>query len=339
MTGFGRRELLGATAGAAALAGLVACGTTDSGKPSGTVATQGSGEPGGVTLRWWGNNGWEIRLPGGKTVLIDPWLTRFHTGTYTEAGADPETSITVDTALIDRCVDSGELRADHILVTHGHYDHLADVPYLAKKTGATVLGTETHLNLMAALGAPEDQLSLATGGEFLRFDSYSIRVLRSLHSASGTRATVAFAGTCPGLGAGKIAEPKVIRDLVEGGTLAYEVSGGGVSVLDFGGSNYIESELEGLRPDVLLLPAGGERLSTTSRGSCASPATRDMCSPPTGTTSTIRSPIRPATGAVSSRCVPPSPRRACRVRSSPSTICAPSRRNRSAPHRAPGGGR
>ncbi|WP_406275321.1 MBL fold metallo-hydrolase [Nocardia sp. NBC_00881] len=260
MTGFGRRELLGAAAGSAAMAGLVACGTTDSGTRSATVATEGSGAPGGVTLRWWGNNSWEIRLPAGKTVLIDPWLTRFHTGTYTEAGADPETPITVDTALIDRYVDSGELRADHILVTHGHYDHLADVPYLAKKTGATVLGTETHLNLMAALGAPEDQLSLATGGEFLRFDGYSIRVLRSLHSASGTRATVAFAGTRPGLGAGKLAEPKVIRDLVEGGTLAYEVSGGGVSVLDFGGSNYIESELGGLRPDVLLLPAGGTKI-------------------------------------------------------------------------------
>ncbi|MEU7632532.1 MBL fold metallo-hydrolase [Nocardia sp. NPDC049220] len=216
--------------------------------------------PSGVALRWWGNNSWEIRLPGGKTVLIDPWLTRFHTGTYSAEGADPETPIVVDTALIDRYVDGGELRADHILVTHGHYDHLTDVPYLAKKTGATVLGTETHLNLLAALGAPENQLTLATGGEFLHFGDYSIRVLRSLHSASGPRAGVAFAGTRPGLGAGKLPEPKVIRDLVEGGTLAYEVRGGGVSVLDFGGSNYIESELAGLRPDVLLLPAGGGKI-------------------------------------------------------------------------------
>ncbi|MFI9636133.1 MBL fold metallo-hydrolase [Nocardia sp. NPDC051929] len=260
MTGFGRREFLGATAGAAALAGLVACATTDSADNGAATSVPGGGSPGGVTLRWWGNNSWEIRLPGGKVVLIDPWLTRFHTGTYTAEGADPQTPIAVDTALIDHYVDSGELRADHILVTHGHYDHLTDVPYLAKKTGATVLGTETHLNLMAALGAPEQQLALATGGEFLRFDGYTIRVLRSLHSASGARATVAFAGTRPGLGAGELPQPRVIRDLVEGGTLAYEVSGGGVSVLNFGGSNYIESELAGLRPDVLLLPAGGGKI-------------------------------------------------------------------------------
>ncbi|KAA8888049.1 MBL fold metallo-hydrolase [Nocardia colli] len=258
MTGFGRRKFFGVTAGAAVLAGVVACGGTESAKPA---ADAPAPAPGGMTLRWWGNNSWEVRLPGGKTVLIDPWLTRFHTGTYTAAGADPDTPITVDTALIDRYVDSGELRADHILVTHGHYDHLTDVPYLAKKTGATVLGTETHLNLLAALGAPEEQLSITTGGEQLRFDGYTVRALRSLHSVSGARAEVAFAGTRPGLGAGKLPEPKVIRDLVEGGTLAYEVSGGGVSVLNFGGSNYIESELAGLHPDVLLLPAGGGKIT------------------------------------------------------------------------------
>ncbi|GAB2959750.1 MBL fold metallo-hydrolase [Amycolatopsis acidiphila] len=243
MTTFTRRGLFGASAGAAAvLAGALPA-----------AAAQGNG----VSLRWWGNNGWEIRLPGGRTVLIDPWLTRFRTGTYTPAGADPKTPISVDTALIDRYVDSGELRADHILVTHGHYDHLTDVPYLARKTGATVLGTETHLNLLAALGAPEGQLSLATGGEYLDFGSYTIRVLRALHSESGSRATVAFPGTRPGFGLTKPPVPTEIRHLVEGGTLAYEVAGGGVSVLDFGGSNYVESELAGLRPDVVLMPVGG----------------------------------------------------------------------------------
>jgi L-ascorbate metabolism protein UlaG (beta-lactamase superfamily) len=246
MTEFRRRGFLGA---AAALAG-------------GTALTAGTAraDTGGLTLRWWGNNSWEIRLPGGKTVLIDPWLTRFRTGTYSDAGANPRTKLAVNTTLIDSYVDSGELRADHILVTHGHYDHLTDVPYLAKKTGATVLGTETHLNLMAALGAPTGQLSLVTGGEQLNFGDYTIRVLRSLHSASGARATVPFPGTRPGYGAARLPKPCTIQDLVEGGTLAYLVSGGGRSVLDFGGSNYVESELAGLRPDVVLVPAGGGKI-------------------------------------------------------------------------------
>ncbi|MEV4056326.1 MBL fold metallo-hydrolase [Amycolatopsis sp. NPDC049688] len=243
-TGFSRRGLFGAGAAAAAIL-------------AGAPATARAASASGMTLRWWGNNGWEIRI-GTKTILIDPWLTRFKTGTYTSAGADPRTPLSVNEALIDGYLDRGFLHADHILVTHGHYDHLTDVPYLARRTGATVLGTETHLSLMAALGAPEDQLAIATGGEDLTFDGYSIRVLRSLHSATGTRARVAFPGTRP---LSRCDRPRVISDLLEGGTLAYAVSGGGASVLDFGGSNYIESELAGLRPDVVLLPPGGAKVT------------------------------------------------------------------------------
>ncbi|MDT7799391.1 MAG: hypothetical protein QOI78_2824 [Actinomycetota bacterium] len=248
-TGLSRRGLFGAGAAAA---------TILAGVPAASATTRGTSQ---MTLRWWGNNGWEVRVPGSagtKTILIDPWLTRFKTGTYTPAGADPKTPLSVNKALIDGYVDRGELRADHILVTHGHYDHLTDVPYLAKRTGATVFGTETHLSLMAALGAPEDQLAIASGGEDLTFDGYSIRIFRSLHSATGERARVPFPGSRP---LSRRDRPKVIEDLYEGGTLAYQVTGGGASVLDFGGSNYVESELAGLRPDVVLVPAGGAKVT------------------------------------------------------------------------------
>jgi hypothetical protein len=46
---------------------------------------------------------------------------------------------------------------------------------------------------------------------------------------------------------------------VEGGTLAYLLTIGGHGILVFGSMNYIESELQGLRPDVALIGAMPER--------------------------------------------------------------------------------
>ncbi|MBN3932869.1 MBL fold metallo-hydrolase [Streptomyces verrucosisporus] len=252
-----------------AAAGLAAAGLTAS-VPAGAAArpSRSKGparpEPGksGFHLRWLGNNGWEIRVerPGSApaTVLVDPWLTRFRTGTYSERGADPRTPVTVDRAAVDR----HRLRADQILVTHGHYDHMPDVPHLAARTGATVLGTESHANMMLALAGPrerralEEQLSMVRGGEHIRFEGYSVRVLRSLHSMPGPRARVPFPGTRPG---GPPPRPRTIADLVEGETLAYAVTSEatGFTLVNFGGSNFSAADLAGLAPDLAMIQPGG----------------------------------------------------------------------------------
>jgi L-ascorbate metabolism protein UlaG (beta-lactamase superfamily) len=214
------------------------------------------GPPGssGVRLRWLGNNGWEITFGDPDkptTILIDPWITRFRTGTYTPKGADPATPITVSTALID----SLHLQADQILVTHGHYDHLPDIPYIATRTGATVLGTETHANLLTAMGAPEEQMSVVHGGECIQFDGYTVEVINSVHSMTGPRLQVPFSGTRPG---SPPPRPRVISDLVEGGTLAYLITiSDKLSILDNGAANYDARQLAGLAPDVLLVQPGG----------------------------------------------------------------------------------
>ncbi|MFC9746484.1 MBL fold metallo-hydrolase [Streptomyces niveus] len=250
-----RRGLLGVTAavGAGTAATAMSKGTTASAVP----ATDRAGRPvppGGLRLRWFGNNSWEIRVGTGAsapTVLIDPWLTRFWTGTYSEAGAAPDTPIKVDTGVID----GYRLRADQILVTHGHYDHMTDVPHLAKTTGATVFGTETHVNLMRAMGAPEKQLSVVSGGEQLQYEGYSVQVLRSLHSMGGDHPRVAFAGTRPGQ---RIPEaPTTIADLVEGGSLSYRISVGGFDIVNLGSSNFSEHDFEGVRADLLMIQPGG----------------------------------------------------------------------------------
>jgi hypothetical protein len=56
-----------------------------------------------------------------------------------------------------------------------------------------------------------------------------------------------------------IKAPLHLRDFAEGGTLAYLIRLGGRKVLAFGSMNYIEREVEGLRPDVALIAAKPER--------------------------------------------------------------------------------
>ncbi|MCD0442953.1 MBL fold metallo-hydrolase [Glycomyces sp. A-F 0318] len=198
-----------------------------------------------VTVRWLGTNAWEL-TGGGATVLVDPYVSRTYTGATKPGQFDPDTKITVDETAVDEHIGA----ADSILVTHGHFDHIADVPYVAEKTGATVLGTETHLNLLRAMDTPEDQLSLVEGGELYQFDGYTVEVFRASHGVSGKHKTLLFPGTLPGE---KPKRPKRIKDLVEGGSLAYLVTFGEVSLFFNGTPAFHEREVAGIRPTVLFM--------------------------------------------------------------------------------------
>jgi L-ascorbate metabolism protein UlaG (beta-lactamase superfamily) len=99
------------------------------------------------------------------------------------------------------------------------------------------------------------------GGEDLEFGVFSVRVIPSLHGILRHAPNVT---SDPGPPPPEVFPPDAKppfhwRDYVEGGTLAYLIRLNGVEVLAFGSMNYIERELEGLRPDVALIGAMPER--------------------------------------------------------------------------------
>jgi L-ascorbate metabolism protein UlaG (beta-lactamase superfamily) len=246
----------GIITGAAAVGATGVIGLTTRGEAATTeVATdEGAGsvaqEGRGVELTWFGTHAWQIRS-GKHVVLTDPWITRFRTGTFTPEGADPKTKLVIKPEVIDRYIST----ADAILVHHGHYDHMADVPYVAKKTRATVLGTESHVNMLRAMRTPADLLSPVRGGEYLPFEGFTVEVFPSLHSCGGRHHTYAYPGYRLD---GVPPRPRVIEDLVEGGTLAYVITIGGVRILSLSTANFDPNALRDLQVDVVLAAPGGE---------------------------------------------------------------------------------
>jgi L-ascorbate metabolism protein UlaG (beta-lactamase superfamily) len=220
-------------------------------------------EKGGqAVLRWLGTAGWEIS-DGTTVILIDPYVSRIlgpqppGRAPYARTAGDTrplygwDDVATPDAAAID----AHARRADYVLVTHTHYDHVLDVPQIALKTHATVMGTESTENVMRAYRVPEEQLITVRGGEDYEFGTFSVRVIPSLHSPLDHKRYFSSEKAPEGMKA-----PLTLRQMhPEGGTLAYLIRFHGHQILAFGGMNYMEREIAGLEPDVVLVGAAGSR--------------------------------------------------------------------------------
>src|SRR5258708_10951568 len=217
---------------------------------------------GQVTLRWLGTAGWEIS-DGTTVILIDPYVSRIFgpqpPGRTPYARTPGDTRPVYgwdDVATPDvAAIDAHAQRANFVLVTHTHYDHVLDVPHIALKTHATVIGTESTENVLRAYGVPEEQLITVRGGEDYEFGAFSLKVIPSLHSPLDRKHYFSSEKAPEGMKA-----PLTLRQMhPEGGTLAFLIRFHGHQILAFGGMNYIEREIVGLEPDVVLVGAAASR--------------------------------------------------------------------------------
>ncbi|TPP10752.1 metal-dependent hydrolase [Rhizobium glycinendophyticum] len=70
----------------------------------------------------------------------------------------------------------------HILLTHGHGDHVGDTVQLAKETGATVLA---NADLAAWLGSKGlDKIEMGNTGGTVGFEGFSVTFTNALHSSA-----------------------------------------------------------------------------------------------------------------------------------------------------------
>jgi len=92
-------------------------------------------------LTWLGHGGWSI-ASGDYSILLDPFV-------------DPSPTATVK---------ASELEADFILISHGHEDHIADTPGIAKRTGAQVIANFEVASWLANKHQVENTLGMNLGG-------------------------------------------------------------------------------------------------------------------------------------------------------------------------------
>ncbi len=214
-----------------------------------SLAAQDRGiESGKVVLKWLGNAGWEIRY-GQTVILIDPFLTRKDRVMDAEWKTDEAAVLKVITG------------ADYIFAGHSHLDHIGDVPFIAKRFGAKVIGSRTTANLMLSAGVNPSQLVTIRGGENLNEKNFSVRVIESRHGVlqrNGRRTQpkseeLLEAKSAPLLG----------RDFVEGKSFLYYFTFGKHRILNQSTGNFIVENLAGLQPDtVLMAPVRGYDLAS-----------------------------------------------------------------------------
>src|SRR5258706_11770524 len=125
-----------------------------------------------VGMRWLGVAGIELSV-GGRTLLIDPFVSR-PPARRLWAGR-----VGSDGALVAEKVPRGDVG----LVTHAHWDHIMDVPEVARRTGAAVYGSPNACALLQALRVPPAQLHRLAAGDRLRLGTFSGEGFPAVHRA------------------------------------------------------------------------------------------------------------------------------------------------------------
>lgn len=133
-----------------------------------------------LRVRWLGVAGFSIRS-GDAVLLHDPYLSRpgLLEVLFTRYEPDPE----ILEPLLAAGSPAPELAtARWILIGHSHFDHLGDAAWLARRSGAELVGSATSLHLARAYGLEATRGRQVDPGDAFRAGPFQIRVVESRHA-------------------------------------------------------------------------------------------------------------------------------------------------------------
>ena len=196
------------------------------------TALGAAAQSGKTEVLWLGQAAVRITTPGGKVIVIDPWL---RTNPKTPAGFKNLEALG---------------KVDLVLVTHGHFDHIADAPDLAKMHKVPLYGPAGLNQTLTTLGVLPMDLSprFGKGGTIQPFGPGGVKITATRAEHSSEYAWKNPATTKDEVHVG--GEPVGFIVEMENGFKVYHMGDTGL----FGDMKFIG---EYYKPDLVLIPIGG----------------------------------------------------------------------------------
>ncbi len=120
--------------------------------------------PSNTELTWLGHASFRVDTPAGTRIYVDPWLS---------GPTCPEAERTAE-------------RADLVLITHGHGDHIGDAIPIQQATGCAIVAQVEIRGWLTAQGATDDGMATSMNkGGTISVAGVSVTLTDANHSSSG----------------------------------------------------------------------------------------------------------------------------------------------------------